>query len=71
MKLLKLFAAFTLSALCLTGCTYSITMAHTQGSAEDLIDETATNTPTTTANIPVSVVPNSPIPATAFPKVTP
>jgi len=31
----------------LTGCTYSITMVHTEGQAADVVDETATNTPST------------------------
>lgn len=36
------------TAMC--GCTYSITQMHTEGTASDVVDETATNTPTTTAN---------------------
>ena len=32
-------ALFTLCCLILSGCTYSITMAHTEGHANDLIDE--------------------------------
>lgn len=50
----SLFAAFMLSLLCLTGCTYSITMVHTQGEAQDVVDETATNTPSTSVSVPVS-----------------
>lgn len=57
-KLFNLFlASFFLS---LTGCTYSITMVHTQGEATDVVDETASNTPST------SVSPNISIPATAL-----
>lgn len=41
----------------LTGCTYSITMVHTVGTATDVVDETATNTPTTSVSIPLNVVP--------------
>lgn len=41
----------------LTGCTYSITMVHTEGQATDVVDSTATNTPSTSVSIPVSVVP--------------
>jgi hypothetical protein len=41
----------------LTGCTYSITMVHTQGQATDVVDEAATNTPSTsivpTINVPI------------------
>lgn len=60
MRQLSLFAAFMLSVLCLTACTYSITMVHTQGEATDVVDETATNTPSTTVSPTVSV------PATAL-----
>lgn len=41
----------------LTGCTYSITMVHTEGQATDVVDETATNTPSTSLTVPVSAVP--------------
>ncbi len=44
----------------LTGCTYSITMVHTEGQATDVVDETATNTPST------SVTPTVTIPAGAI-----
>lgn len=43
----------------LTGCTYSITMVHTAGTATDVVDEQ--QTPSTTVspnvNIPASVIP--------------
>jgi hypothetical protein len=29
----------------LTGCTYSVTLAHTEGTASDLIDEEQTTSP--------------------------
>lgn len=32
----------------LSSCTYSITMVDTEGEASDVVDSTATNTPTTT-----------------------
>lgn len=41
----------------LTACTYSITMVHTEGQATDVVDETATNTPSTSVSIPVSAMP--------------
>ena len=41
----------------LSGCTYSITMVHTQGEASDVVDETATNSPSTHLSVPVSVIP--------------
>lgn len=37
--------------LILAGCTYSITMVHTQGEAQDVVDETATNAPDVSPNI--------------------
>jgi hypothetical protein len=47
-------------AVGLSSCTYSITMVHTQGEAADVVDETATNTPST------SVTPTLTIPASAL-----
>jgi hypothetical protein len=49
---MKLLASLML--LLLTSCTYSITMVHTQGEATDVVDETATNTPSTSVSVPVS-----------------
>lgn len=43
--------------LTLTACTYSITQVHTEGQATDVVDETATNTPSTTVTPSVSVIP--------------
>lgn len=45
MKYLAILALFALSS-----CTYTISMAHTSGTATDLIDEEQTPTATTTAN---------------------
>ena len=44
-----------------TSCTYNISMAHTEGSASDVIDDTQSNTP--------NVSPNLTIPVSALPKV--
>ncbi len=46
-------------AICLmmTGCTYNISMAHTEGKASDVIDDTASNTPSTSVSVPVSIIP--------------
>lgn len=41
----------------LTGCTYAITMVHTEGIATDVVDETATNTPSTSVTVPLSALP--------------
>lgn len=40
----------------LTGCTYTINMVHSQGSASDMIDETATPTATTSLEVPVKAI---------------
>lgn len=53
MKSLK-YLAF---CLVLMGCTMSVTTVHTQGEAADVVDETATNTPSTSVSVPVSVMP--------------
>lgn len=48
--------AFLINLLCIfimTGCTYSITMVHTEGVASDVVDETDTITPSTNVNVPV------------------
>lgn len=37
--------------LILTSCTYNISMANTSGKADDVIDETATNTPNISPDI--------------------
>ncbi len=37
----------------LTGCTYSINMAHTEGTATDLIDENQTASPDVSPNIEI------------------
>lgn len=34
-------------------CTYSITQVHTEGQASDVVDETATNTPSTSLTLPI------------------
>lgn len=62
------FTGFMTLAIFATACTYNISMAHTQGTATDVIDDNAT--PTATATIPVNVVPNAPIPipATVIPR---
>lgn len=58
---LCLFSAFMFSTLFLTSCcTLSMTLVSTEGSATDVVDEAATNTPTT------SVTPTVSIPAAAL-----
>lgn len=43
---------FLPSLFILSACTYSVTMAHTEGTATDIIDETSSNTPSTSLSIP-------------------
>lgn len=40
-----------------TACTYSITMVHTEGTATDVVDETATNTPNVSPTVTIPMVP--------------
>jgi hypothetical protein len=54
MKLLTLIFTFMASMVCLNSCNYSVTMAHTEGTATDVIDETASNTPSTTVSVPAT-----------------
>ena len=50
---------FLLICLLSSGCTQTMTMVHTQGMADDVVDETTTTTPSTSASIPISVMPKS------------
>lgn len=40
-----------------TACTYNVSMAHTQGSANDVIDDNASNTPSFDADVDLPLVP--------------
>lgn len=50
---LVLNLTFIYSLFFLCGCTYSINMVHTQGKADDVIDETSSATPNTNMNISI------------------
>jgi hypothetical protein len=41
----------------LTGCTYSITMVHTEGVASDVVDDTDTVSPSTNVTMPMIPLP--------------
>ncbi len=41
-----------------SGCTYSITMAHTSGSASDLIDETSSQDVSPKVEVPLNSIPH-------------
>lgn len=41
----------------MTGCTYNISMAHTEGTATDVIDDTQSNEPNVSPTVTVPVSP--------------
>lgn len=56
MKNFVLITTMLTMMTCMTACTYNVSMAHTSGTADDVIDDTASNTPNVspTVNIPVT-----------------
>lgn len=48
------FFFFFLIFLIISGCSYSITMVHTQGEAQDVVDEQQTPTADIKATIPLN-----------------
>ena len=44
---------------CMTSCTYNVSMAHTEGTATDTIDDTASNTPNVSPTVNVPVTPGA------------
>ena len=55
---MKIFICIIL-LFAVTACTYSINMVHTQGQADDVVDETDTITPSTNLSVTVSLVPKT------------
>jgi len=53
---MKILMCLVLS-LVMTGCTYNVSMAHTEGSAEDVIDDTASNTPNVSPTVTIPFEP--------------
>ena len=49
-------SAMAMGLFLLTGCTYSVNLVHTEGSASDVVDETQSPTAdvTATASVPIS-----------------
>jgi aconitase A len=43
----------------LTSCTFNVSMAHTSGTAADVIDDTATNTPNVSPTVTIPMTPGS------------
>lgn len=58
---MKKIIFFTTLLFCICACTYNISMAHTQGTADDVIDDNASNTPNVSPNVTVPVTPGSAI----------
>lgn len=46
-----------LSFFSFASCTYNISMAHTEGTASDVIDDTASNTPEVSPTITLPLTP--------------
>ncbi len=55
---MKLIIVTIMMTIMMIGCTYNISMAHTEGTASDVIDDTQSNAP--------DVSPTVSIPATAL-----
>ena len=51
-----------ISLICLlSSCTYNVSMAHTEGTADDVIDDTASNTPNVSPTVTIPLTPGSSI----------
>lgn len=57
---MKLLISF-LTSLMLVGCTQTMTMVHTSGTASDVVDETSDASPTVTPTVTVPLTPGSSI----------
>jgi len=56
--ILVFLACVSMALLC-KSCTYNVSMAHTQGQADDVIDDTASNTPNVSPNVNIPITPGS------------
>lgn len=54
---MKYASVIILATICF-GCTYSVNVVHTQGTASDVVDETDSVTPNTSLSVPISAIPN-------------
>lgn len=59
MKKFVLKAVALLVLASTTACTYNVSMAHTSGYADDVIDDTASNTPNVSPTVTVPMTPGS------------
>jgi len=55
MNFISSFLLVSLSSLILSACTFNVSMAHTQGTATDTIDDTASNQPNVSPSLTVPV----------------
>jgi len=53
LAILVILSLFIACALAFTSCTYSINMVHTQGYADDVVDETQSAEPDVTTDLSV------------------
>jgi len=51
----KRFWLILIAMFCVTSCTYTITMVHSQGTAKDVVDTTSSPTADTEASIPLDL----------------
>lgn len=51
--IIMMVITFSMLIYSLVGCTFSINIVHTQGRAEDVIDEISSATPTTDLTVPI------------------
>lgn len=45
--------AALIALISFTGCTFSLTIVHTEGTASDVVDETSAVTPSTNITVPL------------------
>lgn len=57
MKYFLLITAMLTMMTFMTACTFNVSMAHTSGIADDVIDDTASNTPNVSPTITIPVSP--------------
>ncbi len=58
---LGLYIFLGINSVYLTSCTYNVSMIHTEGTASDVIDDSASNTPNVVPTVTIPVVPGVPL----------
>jgi hypothetical protein len=59
MRKLSLICLIMATAVVAVSCTYNVSMAHTEGMADDVIDDTASNTPNVSPTVNVPITPGA------------